>query len=119
VKEETKGIREALRLLLANISTRVEEDESREESQRIDLRVLKDLLGVVGNWAGKGKDEVVQVLCREIGLAIAAMIKEPVTQILENRKLQITLEFSPKNGQKPQSKKKTSRSKRPSSRQTR
>ena len=45
---------------------------------------------------GKSKDEIVQVLCREIGVATAAVLKEPLNQVLENRKLQITMELVPK-----------------------
>jgi len=116
--DESKGLRDVIKLLMSNITTRMEDTEDkRDEAQRIDLRALKDILGMIGSWAGKGKDEVVQVLCREIGLAVAAMIKEPVTQILENRKLQITLELIPKkNGDYPIATKKPAAAKKKSSR---
>ena len=64
----------------------------------------KDLISSLASLAGKGKDEVVQILCREIGLATAAIWKEPLAQILENRKLQITFEFVPKADEEPKSK---------------
>ena len=64
----------------------------------------KDLINSLASLAGKGKDEVIQILCREIGLATAAIWKEPLAQILENRKLQITFEFVPKEEDKPKSK---------------
>ena len=60
-------------------------------------------------WAGKGKDELVQILCREIGIATAAVFKEPLSQVLENRKLQITFEFVPKD-EEPAKKVKTTKS---------
>ncbi len=47
--------------------------------------------------AGKGKDEVIQIMAREIGNAVAAMLKEPLSQLAKNQKLQISFEFVPKN----------------------
>lgn len=47
--------------------------------------------------AGKGKDEVIQILAREIGNAVAAMLREPLSQLAKNQKLQISFEFVPKN----------------------
>ena len=70
-----------------------------------DFSNLRELIGAMASWAGKGKDELVQILCREIGVATAAMFREPLSQILENRKLQITFEFVPKDG-KPANKSK-------------
>jgi hypothetical protein len=61
-----------------------------------DVPSIRELLGVAASWAGKGKDEVIQMVCREIGIATAAVLKEPLTQVVENQKLLITLEFSPK-----------------------
>jgi hypothetical protein len=70
-------------------------DEKR--SGAFDIGGIKDILGTIASIAGKGKDEVVQLLCREIGQAVAAMLKEPLTQVIENRKLRISLEFVPRN----------------------
>ncbi len=64
--------------------------------QRLELGTAKDLIASVAGWAGKGKDELVQMLFREIGQAVAAMLKEPLTQVIENRKLQISIEFTPR-----------------------
>lgn len=77
----------------------------------------KEFLAALASWAGKGKDEVVQLLCREIGVAIAAMLKEPVTQIIENRKLQITVDLVGKD-QATGSKKTTSSKTKTKSRAT-
>lgn len=71
-----------------------------------DMPTIRDLLGALASWGGKGKDEVVQALCREIGVATAAILKEPVNQVLEARKLQITLELIPKPAEKGRKKKK-------------
>ena len=86
-------------------------DENMSDRDAMNARAL---LQAIGSWAGKGKDEVVQILAREVGIAIAAMLKEPVTQILENRRLQITLDLvrktdntSPKTKPMTKTKKKT------------
>ncbi len=103
--DEIKGIRDqVLRTVIATItkgreSRSGEGEEAREGEPRMDLWAAKDLLGSVAAWAGKGKDEIVQVLCREIGQAIAAVVKEPLQQVLENRKLQISLELVPKKSE--------------------
>lgn len=62
-----------------------------------DKPSARDVLGAVASWGGKSKDEIVQVLCREIGVATAAVLKEPLNQVLENRKLRITMELVPKS----------------------
>ncbi len=70
--------------------------KSNGDDPKIDVRTAKDLIGTLASWAGKGKDEIVGVICREIGVAVAAMLKEPLTQVLENRKVQISIELIPK-----------------------
>ena len=70
-----------------------------DENPSEDFTTLRELIGAMASWAGKGKDELVQILCREIGIATAAVFKEPLSQVLENRKLQITFEFVPKDEQ--------------------
>jgi hypothetical protein len=49
----------------------------------------------MAGWAGKGKDELVQVICREIGTATAMVLKEPLGKLLENKRIQITIELVP------------------------
>ena len=84
-----------------------------EEVEGHDNPTAKDILGAVANWGGKSKDELVQVLCREIGIATAAVLKEPLNQVLENRKLQISIEFVPKtDDHKKQTKKSAASSKK-------
>ena len=56
------------------------------------------LLGAIFQRAGKGKDEVVGIVAREIGVAVAAMLKEPMAALAKNQKLQISFEFVPKDG---------------------
>jgi hypothetical protein len=55
----------------------------------------KEVLYNLAGLAGKGKDELVQSICREIGQATAAVLKEPLAQLLKDRKLQVTIEFVP------------------------
>lgn len=74
-----------------------DDDDDADAKARLDLRAAKDLINALAGWAGKGKDEIIQVLCREIGIAIAAVVKEPLNRVLENRKLRLTLEFVPKS----------------------
>lgn len=88
-KERDTQFKQLLLLLLKNAST-----------NPIDLKVGKDFFGNLSSWAGKGKDELVQLICREIGLATAAVLKEPVSQMLSDKKLQLTLELVPKESEK-------------------
>ena len=83
-----------------------EDDDGRDD--RIDFRTARDLISAIASWAGKGKDEIIQVLCREIGVATAAVLKEPLTQVVENQKLVITVEFAPKSGKTERPEKKES-----------
>lgn len=55
----------------------------------------KDMFSNLAGLAGKGKDELIQSICREIGLATAAVLKEPIAHLLKDRKLQVTIEFVP------------------------
>jgi hypothetical protein len=64
----------------------------------LDAGAARALLGALFARAGKGKDEVVQIVAREIGLAVAAMLKEPLAALAKHQKLQISFEFVPKSG---------------------
>ena len=100
--DEIKGIRDqVLRSLIASVTTRIDprSGEKTDDSAGIDARTAKDLIGMIATWAGKGKDEIVQVLCREIGVAIAAVVKEPLEQVLEDKRLVISFELAPKSRQ--------------------
>lgn len=116
--DEIKGIRDqVLRSLIASVTTRIDprSGEKTDDSAGIDARTAKDLIGMIATWAGKGKDEIVQVLCREIGVAIAAVVKEPLEQVLEDKRLVISFELAPKSRQAEsepsRKKKKTARTK--------
>lgn len=87
-------------------------DEERRERAKESL--VRDFLGALASWGGKGKDEVIKILGREIGQAAAAILKEPLNQIIGGRKLQITLELIPKDGKKRVVQVSTKKKKRPS-----
>lgn len=63
----------------------------------------KEVLFNLAGLAGKGKDELIQSICREIGQATAAVLKEPLAQLLKDRKLQVTIEFVPVKNAKEKS----------------
>lgn len=105
--DEIKSLKDSLfKIVSAGILDSKEEGE-RKGLLDLNLRGAKDVLGAVASIAGKGKDEVVQIVCREIGYAIANMLKEPVTQILNGRKLQMTIELVPAQEKKSSKKKNT------------
>ena len=72
------------------------EGQSDEKSGKSDASAARDLLITLITRAGKGKDEVIQVLGREIGAALVALLKQPVQELFKNQRLQITLELQPK-----------------------
>jgi hypothetical protein len=65
-----------------------------------DTAGARDLLINILTKAGKGKDEFVQVLGREIGLALAAVLAKPLEQITETKRVRITVELVPKASKK-------------------
>lgn len=97
----------AVRQLAAFLSRNPDEDSQLS----LDFKSGREFIATLASWAGKGKDEMVQLICREIGVATAAVLKEPLSQILENRKLQLTLELVPKEVSKKKSSKSRSRKK--------
>ena len=65
--------------------------------RKIDISTAKDILSGALSWAGKGKDEFLQTLCRETGQALAQSMQGPILEILKDQKISITLELTPKN----------------------
>ena len=96
--DEFKSIREGLRraILGQNQSQGDADSPGEDRDDQTSADAIRTLLGTLFARAGKGKDEVVQIIGREIGQAIAAMLKEPLSKIAENRKLQISFELVPK-----------------------
>jgi hypothetical protein len=76
-----------------------ETDDTNTEGSFIDSGAARAIISTLFAKAGKSKDEVIQILAREIGMAVAGMLK--------NQKLQITFEFVNKKGHTAESKKPT------------
>lgn len=66
----------------------------------------RDLVFSLLSKAGKGKDEVIQILGREIGFALAAVLAKPLEQMTENKRIRITVELVPKGKKAPKKTKK-------------
>ena len=64
---------------------------------------FKDFIGGLSSLAETSKDEIVAVVCKEIGLATANTLKEPLNQIMKSKKLQITVELVSRDDQKQKS----------------
>lgn len=82
---------------------------------KLDESILRDLLkdiigGTVGR-AGKSKDEFVRILGREMGLAAAAVLQEPLERLVRSKKIQVTIELvdaDPKRGKNADAKDRSS-----------
>lgn len=103
--DEFKTIRDNLFRALAGAGSGDNADDDDEADRTrgaspLDASAARALIGALFARAGKGKDEVVQIIAREIGAAVAAMLKEPLAQLAKHQKLQISFEFVPKAGAK-------------------
>ena len=70
----------------------------RKKVKEQNFDTAKELLGAILSRAGRSKDDLVQILGREIGQAFAAVLKEPIDAIIEDKKIQITIELQSKKG---------------------
>ena len=72
-----------------------------EDQTSVNLNLLRDTLLTFVARAGKGKDEVLQILARETGAAIAGLLKQPLADFLadvtKHHRLQVTMELVPKS----------------------
>jgi hypothetical protein len=73
------------------------EERGSSEGSFIDSKAARAIMSTIFARAGKGKDDVVQILAREIGMALAGMLKKPLSELAKNQKLQVSFEFVPKN----------------------
>jgi len=103
--DEFKTLRDSLFKVLTGTgrgqSGGLDEGDDDERAGVIDASMAKALIGAVFARACKSKDEVVQIVARELGNAVAAMLKEPLSQLAKNQKLQISFEFVPKEEAQP------------------
>ena len=65
--------------VLRHLAALLAKEEGKEEGATSSA---KEVLSALAGLAGKGKDELVQSICREIGQATAAVLKEPLAQLL-------------------------------------
>ncbi len=65
-----------------------------------DDSTARDLVLGLLTKAGRSKDEVIQILGREIGLALAAVLAKPLEQMTESKRVRITVELVPKSTKK-------------------
>ncbi len=70
-------------------------------TQSEDDSSAKDIVLGLLSKAGRSKDEVIQILGREIGLALAAVLAKPLEQMTENKRLRITVELVAKSKKHP------------------
>ncbi|MEZ4742639.1 MAG: hypothetical protein R3B45_09360 [Bdellovibrionota bacterium] len=69
------------------------EEEVREKLASI---LANTYLNTLLSKAGKSKDEIIQILGREIGFALAAVLQEPLQRLVDGRKIRISIELVPK-----------------------
>lgn len=95
--DEFKNIRDSLfRAFTGSTDDGDDDEHDGGRTGRMDSSTARALIAALFTRAGKGKDEVVQILAREIGVAVAAMLREPMAQLAKHQKLQISFEFVPK-----------------------
>ncbi len=94
--DEISSIKNAIKKTISpNSQTQGDEDLG----DRVVSRLARDAINQVLSKAGKGKDDLILIVGREIGLAVAAMLKEPLDQLVEGKKLRISLELVSKDDQ--------------------
>ncbi|MBF0117872.1 MAG: hypothetical protein HQK79_03500 [Desulfobacterales bacterium] len=102
--EDIKTLIDKLIKNLIIAATRQNDGSGSSREDNLVYNTLRDFLVVAWDTAGKSKDELIKILGQEIGVAIAAVLKEPLSQLTESKKLQITVELVPKkkNTKKPE-----------------
>jgi hypothetical protein len=84
--------------IIKNIITNLSSLDDGTNAQKIVLGLLSK--------AGRSKDEVIQILGREIGLALAAVLAKPLEKMTESKQLRVTIDLIPKSNSSGPSKKK-------------
>ena len=99
-----------------------DEESGSSEGSFIDSKAARAIMSTIFARAGKSKDDVVQIVAREIGMAVAGMLKKPLSELAKNQKLQISFEFVPKHDDSDELSLKTSvktQSKKPAKKKSR
>lgn len=82
----------------------VNREKSEGKEKKFERRIAGELLSALLARAGKGKDDIIQIFSREVGVALAGMLKEPLQKFTESKKIQITIEIVPAKRQQSKSK---------------
>lgn len=72
--------------------------QSGERPNRIERKIASELVSGVLSRLEKSKDEIIRLFCRELGIAMAGILKEPLQRLSESRKIQVTIEIVPTAG---------------------
>jgi len=91
----------------------------KEDQTSVNLNSLRDTLLTFVSLAGKGKDEVLQLLAREPGAAIAALLRQPLADLAKHNRLQVTVELVPKSKGTAAGHEKKSKTAKPGSKRSR
>ena len=78
-------------------------------SDKIPLDQAKDMLNGFLQWAGKSKDEVLQLMASEAATAFANTLKEPLVQILKSKNVTIEIKLEDKAASKAKPKRASKR----------
>ncbi len=75
--------------------------------EKIDAGAAREIMSGLLNWAGKSRDDVLQVVAHEFGAGFGKALKEPILEALLNRHLTINITLSPSDEGAPQAAKKS------------
>lgn len=64
-------------------------------ANRMERKIASELVSGVLSRLEKSKDDIIRLFCRELGVAMAGILKEPLQRLSESRKMQITIEIVP------------------------
>ena len=92
----TKLLLSAINIETKNTTSQTSDETQDLEDEEVNGQV-QTLLTLLLAKAGKSKDDVVKIIAKEIGQAIAAMLKEPLKKVAEHQQLKVTIELSPKS----------------------
>ncbi len=93
--KRTKSARESLKDILLN-TLLSGKDGMGTGTSKLDLTSAKDILNTTLSWAGKSKDDFIQMVSREAGQALAQALEAPLKEILKDQKIHMTFELRPK-----------------------
>ena len=90
------GFRQFPSQVRRSLLTKVSGREVDAVQDKLEGKIVKEFINTILSRAGKGKDELIQILGKEIGFALAAVLAEPLQKLVENKKLTISIELTNK-----------------------